>query len=330
MRENEPFLLRPSGKDYLWGGSRLRTEFGKQIELNPLAETWECSVHPAGLSYVASGDFSGSSLKTVLDEHPEYLGTHPKHGEMPILIKFIDAAKNLSIQVHPDDFYAAKYENGQPGKTEMWYVVDAQKEASLTFGLKQTLTREKIQKAIDDGSIEKYLNRVPVRKGDVFFVEAGTIHGIGAGVLVAEIQESSDLTYRLYDYNRLDKNGKKRELQIEKALDVANLHAVSVPRQPMRVLRYRNGSASELLGRCRFFQVERMLLNTERNRSMVSYQSESNSFNVLLCTSGCGVLISQNSNFAPIYFFKGDCIFVPANSVMLKIHGVAELLKISC
>lgn len=327
MIENYPFLLRPAGKDYLWGGSRLRTEFGKEIELDPLAETWECSVHPAGLSYVASGRNEGKELREVLMEHPEYLGTHPDNSQFPILVKFIDASKNLSIQVHPTDEYAKSHENGQLGKTEMWYVVDAARDASLIYGLKQSMSKEQVRSAIEDGSIEQYLNRVPVNKGDVFFVEAGTIHGIGAGTLVAEIQESSDLTYRLYDYNRNDKNGKKRELHIDKALDVANLNASTSPRQPMRVSKYKNGSASELLGRCKYFQVERVLLNTERNRLMYSYQTESNSFNVLLCTSGCGVMIG---GMDPIYFFKGDCIFVPANSSELKIHGMAEFLKISC
>lgn len=327
MIGNYPFLLRPAGKDYLWGGSRLRTEFGKKIELEPLAETWECSVHPAGFSYIASGEYKGKKLIEILEEHPEYLGTHPDEGQFPILVKFIDASQNLSIQVHPTDEYARKHENGQLGKTEMWYVVDAAKDASLIYGLKQSMSKEQVRSAIEDGSIENYLNRVPVNKGNVFIVEAGTIHGIGAGTLVAEIQESSDLTYRLYDYNRVDKNGNKRELHIDKALDVANLNAVSSPRQPMRVLKYKNGSASELLGRCKYFQVERVLLNTERNRNMYPYQTGSNSFNVLLCTSGCGVIVGGMDS---IYFFKGDCIFVPANSSELKIHGMAEFLKIEC
>lgn len=327
MIGNRPFLLRPTGKDYLWGGSRLRTEFGKEINLEPLAETWECSVHPAGLSYVASGEYTGAELREVLKEHPEYLGTHPDKNQFPILVKFIDASKNLSIQVHPTDEYARDHENGQLGKSEMWYVVDAAKNASLIYGLKQPMSKEQVRSAIKDGSIERYLNCVPVKKGDVFFVEAGTIHGIGAGALVAEIQESSDLTYRLYDYNRIDKKGKKRELHIDKALEVVNFNATTSPRQPMRVLKYKNGSASESLGRCKYFQVERMLLNTERNRSMYPYQTGSNSFNVLLCTSGCGVMIGDMD---PIFFFKGDCIFVPANSCTLKIHGMAEFLKISC
>ncbi len=324
-----PFLLKPQGKDYLWGGNRLNDDFSKNIDLSPLAETWECSTHPDGPSTVASGPDAGRLLPDVLREHPEYLGTHPKtKGELPILIKFIDAYKDLSVQVHPDDAYARVHENGSLGKTEMWYVLDASKGAQLVYGFYHDIDRETLKKSLKDGTVEKYLQKVKVQKDDVFYVEPGTVHGIGAGALIAEIQESSNLTYRLYDYNRVDKNGKLRELHIDKALDVADLKGKAAPRQPMRVLQYRPGCALELLCRCQYFQVERMLVNTERCRNMVDFQTESNSFQVLLCTSGCGVIFSEGGE--QINFFKGDCIFVPASSVPLKIHGRAQMLKVSC
>jgi len=176
--------------------------------------------------------------------------------------------------------------------------------------------------------VEKYLQKVPIKKDDVFYVKAGQVHGIGAGALIAEIQESSNLTYRLYDYNRVDKNGKKRELHIEKALDVADLKGSAEPRQPMRVLKYKKGCATELLCRCKYFQVERQLINTERCREMADLQTGSNSFWVLLCTGGCGVLFEECGE--SINFFKGDCIFVPADSIPLKLHGKAQMLKVSC
>ncbi|MCC9084861.1 class I mannose-6-phosphate isomerase [Enterococcus faecium] len=147
------------------------------------------------------------TLTEVLQEHPEFLGTHPQtKGELPILIKFIDAKKDLSVQVHPTDEYAIEKENGQLGKTEMWYVLDA----SLIYGLQKITEEAVIREAIAQGTVERYLQKVPVKKNDVFFIEAGTIHAIGAGALIAEIQENSNLTYRLYDYDRVDKNGKKR------------------------------------------------------------------------------------------------------------------------
>ena len=306
---NKPLLLRPSGKDYLWGGRRLNDEFEKNIDMSPLAETWECSTHPDGPSFVVGGKFDGMTLDRVLKEHPEYLGTHSSgSGGLPIIIKFIDASRDLSVQVHPTDEYAALHENGQRGKTEMWYVLDAAKDARLIYGLNRKVSDAELRKAITDGSVVKYLQSVPVKKDDVFFVEAGTIHAIGEGVLVAEIQESSNLTYRLYDYDRTDKSGNKRELHIDKALEAANLDAAPEPRQPLRVLKYRQGVASELLCRCRYFEVYRMLINTER-RQTVTYSADSVSFKVLLCVGGCGTISCEGLS---LNFYKGDCIFVPA------------------
>lgn len=322
---NLPLLLRPSGKDYLWGGRRLKDEFEKKLDLEPLAETWECSTHPDGPSYVSGGVFDGMKLADVLQRHPEYLGERHK-GEtvLPILIKLIDAKQDLSVQVHPNDAYAREFEGGQLGKDEMWYVLDAGKGASLVYGLNQDCTKEQLRQALADGTVMRYLQKVPIHKDDLFFIRAGTIHAIGAGALVAEIQESSNLTYRLYDYDRLDKDGKKRELHIEKALAVADLHSSAEPRQPLRVLRYRQGMASELLTRCKYFEVYRMMVNTER-RQKVRYRADELAFRVLLCVDGCGVLTFDGGE---LLFYKGDCIFVPADSAVLTIHGQAQFLDI--
>lgn len=326
---NKPFLLEPAGKDYLWGGHRLNDDFSKGIPLTPLAETWECSTHPDGPSMIASGMHKGKTLRDLLKEHPEYLGTHPKtREELPILIKFIDAEKDLSVQVHPDDEYACKNENGSLGKTEMWYVLDAAKGAKLIYGFRHDMKKGILKRSLENGTVEKYLQKVDIKTDDVFYIEAGTVHAIGAGALIAEIQESSNLTYRMYDYNRMDKNGNPRELHIKKALEVAELRGSAEPRQPMRVLRYRKGCASELLCRCKYFQVERQLINTERIREMANFQTGSNSFEVLLCINGCGTLFEEAGE--SINFFKGDCIFVPADSVPLKIHGKAQMLKVGC
>ena len=328
---NFPFLLKPAAKDYLWGGDRLNDDFAKNIGMHPLAETWECSTHPDGPSLVGSGEYKGKTLKEVLERYPAYLGTHPctnEAGELPILIKFIDAKKDLSVQVHPDDAYARIHENGSLGKTEMWYVLDAAKDAKLVYGFQRDMERETVRKSIEDGSIEKYLRKVPVHRDDVFLIKAGTVHAIGSGALIAEIQESSNLTYRLYDYGRTDKNGKKRELHVDKAMEVANLTASTEPRQPMRVLRYRKGYASETLCRCKYFEVERWLLNTESRKELAEIRTGSNSFEVLLCTDGCGILFFGDNSY--LNFFKGDCIFLPANSALIKMHGSAQLLKVNC
>ena len=322
---HKPFLLRPTGKDYLWGGKRLNDEFEKNIPMSPLAETWECSTHPDGPSWVVGGEFDGRTLADVLKDHPEYLGTHPNtEGELPILIKFIDAKSDLSIQVHPDDAYAKAYENGQQGKTEMWYVLDAAKEARLIYGFRQNTGEATVRRAIANGSLMKYLQQIPVRKDDLFFIEPGTVHAIGAGALIAEIQENSNLTYRLYDYDRVDKNGQKRQLHVDKAMAVTNFKSSAEPKQPLRVLKYRQGMASELLCRCRYFEVYRMIVNTER-RQLVIYRADSVSFRVLLCVRGCGTIRFEDDS---LDFYKGDCIFVPANSVELRIQGQAQFLDV--
>lgn len=320
----KPFLLKPAAKDYLWGGTRLNDEFSKGIDLDPLAETWECSTHPDGPSVVASGTFEGQTLTQVLADHPEYLGTRHPDGKFPLLIKFIDAKKDLSVQVHPDDAYALEHENGQNGKSEMWYVLDASKDAHLVYGLKHDCTEAEIRKAIADGTLLRYLQRVPIQKDDLFFIEAGTIHAIGAGALIAEIQENSNLTYRLYDYDRVGKDGKKRELHVDKAMQVANLKSSAQPRQPLRVLKYKQGVASEFLTRCKYFEVYRVLLNTER-RQQVQLRSDELSFRVVLCISGCGIIQFDEE---ALQFYKGDCIFVPANSVTMTITGQAQFLYV--
>ena len=320
-------MLTPASKDYLWGGSRLNDDFNFGIDIYPFAEAWVCSTHPDGPSFAPS---LSRPLSEALASHPEILGTHVLQTtegkpELPILIKLIDAKRDLSVQVHPDDEYAVR--EGQWGKTEMWYVLSAKPSSTLIYGFKQDVTQEQIRKAIKDGTVVSLLNHVPVNPNDLFFVEPGTVHAIGAGILLAEIQQSSNLTYRLYDYRRIGKDGKQRKLHIDKALDVANLHSSATPRQPMRVLKYDRGCARELLTRCKYFQVERMLLNTETTRSLVPYQTGTNSFHALLIVDGCGSITAPN---LMLNFFKGDCIFVPAGSVPLKLHGKAQLLDVSC
>ena len=329
---HKPFLLSPSGKDYLWGGTKLKTEYHKESHLPVLAESWECSVHPDGPSYVAGGIFQGRTLQSVLEEYPAFLGTHPnKDMGLPILIKLIDAREKLSVQVHPDDEYAAKYEMGSLGKTEMWYVLEAEADAEITYGFVRNVNRKLLLDALQTNSVEKYLHRVKIAKDDVFYVEAGTVHGIGAGAVIVEIQENSNLTYRLYDYDRVDRDGKKRPLHIEKALDVLDYRETQNPRQPMRILKYQKGCASEFLCRCQYFQVERLLLNTKAEDPKVSYSADGTSFEVLLCVEGTGQLLERDEKEAQIIKFKkGDCIFVPADSVSLLLAGNAQLLRIHC
>ena len=211
----EPLKLKAVYKDYIWGGEKLRTKYGKNTDISPLAESWELSCHKDGLSTIDGGVFDGKTLEAYIKENPGCLGTLCEGNELPILIKLIDAADNLSVQVHPDNEQAKEWEN-QNGKTEMWYVVWADKGAKMTCGVKMDITKTELENAIVENRVEELLNTVPSKKGDVFFVETGTIHAIGKGNVIAEIQQNSNVTYRLYDYDRRDKNGNPRELHIEK------------------------------------------------------------------------------------------------------------------
>ena len=324
LNKNYPFLLEPCGKDYLWGGDRLKKEFNKKIDVTPLAETWECSTHPDGMSIVASGKYKGYTLKQVLKENPKYVGTHPQNKEeLPILIKFIDAKKDLSVQVHPSDEYAKEYENGQLGKTEMWYVLDANEDSKIIYGFNSDVDKEIIKSAIDNESINKYLNKIPIKKDDVFYIESGTIHAIGEGALIAEIQENSNLTYRLYDYKRKDKNGNTRELHIDKALDVINYKRKDNLEQHMRIRKYKKGYLREFLCRCKYFEVYRERINS----NAISFKTNTNSFHVLLILNGTGKLTYDNNE---LKIEKGNCIFVPADSIEFIVEGNIELLNVNC
>lgn len=222
--------LLPSFKDYLWGGHRLADEYNKKYDGAVLAESWELSCHPDGPSVIANGKYAGMTLDGFIKaEGKEVLGENCRRfRDFPILVKFIDAKDNLSIQVHPDNRYALKNE-GQYGKTEMWYVMDAAEDAYLYFGFKKEISKEEFAERIENDTLLEVLKAVPVHKGDVFFIESGTMHAIGKNILIAEIQQNSNVTYRVYDYGRVGKDGKKRELHVDKALDVAKRTPSSNP-----------------------------------------------------------------------------------------------------
>ena len=319
-----PMLLEPAGKDYLWGGSRLKTEYGKNLPLDPLAETWECSAHPDGTSRIASGPLKGRSLSDVLEEHPEWMGTKvPGGAGFPVLVKLIDAKQDLSVQVHPDEEFARLHE-GDNGKTEMWYVLEAEPGASLACGFSHEVTEQKVRRAVEKGTLSRYLNRTPVHKGDVFYIPPGTVHAIGAGLVIAEIQRSSNVTYRVYDYDRVDRNGKKRDLHIDKALQVMNRGTGMDLRQKPRKVSYYPGCSREILCRCRYFETERITVNLG-----FAFSVTDASFQVLLCTEGEGG-ISTDELTRPLRFHKGECFFLPAGTGRCHVIGTCGLLKVRC
>ena len=312
-----PFLLKAPIKDYIWGGERLRTVFGKESDKERLAESWELSCHPDGECIIDGGEFSGMSLSEFVNKHPEAVGNKFRSGDsFPVLVKLIDAKNDLSVQVHPDDEYAHKYENDN-GKTEMWYIIDAEKDSQLVYGFREKLSREEFRKAIEDNTLMDKVNRVPVKQGDVFFIEPGTLHAIGKGILIAEIQQSSNVTYRVYDYGRLGTDGKPRPLHIEKALEVTNTEPAD-PSRPVYGMEL-DGVVTQLLADCRYFNVNRHRLIKE-----LELCADSSSFvHVLMIGGSGGELIADNYKL-PITM--GSSVFVPAGTGAFAIKGNCDII----
>ncbi len=304
--------LKPACKEYLWGGNKLIHDFHKQYEGKKLAETWELSCHPDGPSVIANGSRVGGTLAEYIESGGiEALGKNCRRfEEFPILIKFIDAKDDLSIQVHPDNSYALKNE-GQYGKTEMWYIVDCKEGAFLYYGFAREITKEEFQQRIEDNTLLEVLNKVSVQKGDVLLIEAGTIHAIGKDIVIAEIQQNSNVTYRVYDYGRVDGEGRQRDLHIEKALAVTN-----------RIPLVRNKPVSPHLVKCDYFTGDKLNLDGRMLRKAGGMVSE-DSFAHFLIVEGNGTIVCGGET---VNFEKGDSLFLPAGSGEFQVEGKCEAL----
>ena len=305
--------LIPACKDYLWGGRRLAEEYGIAFDKDILAEAWVLSCHPDGPSVIANGPNKGKTLAQFLQEAGESaLGTYCRRfRDFPILVKFIDAKQNLSVQVHPGNRYALSQEH-QYGKTEMWYVMDAEPNAFLYYGFKREISREEFARRIQEDTLLEVLNAVPVQKGDVLFIESGTIHAIGAGILIAEIQQNSNVTYRVYDYGRVGKDGKKRDLHIEKALAVTN-----------RVPILRSGKSYPHVADCDYFTVDKLNLDGNVMRKVEGAVGVA-SFVSILIMNGSGTITCDGET---VPYRKGDSFFLPAGSGSYTVEGSCDALN---
>jgi len=302
----KPLKMNPVFKDNIWGGDRLKNEYGKNTPYEITGESWEVASHKNGESTVLGGEYNGktiSELTVLLKE--KLLGDMVYKGDnekFPLLIKFIDARESLSVQVHPDDKYAFTNENGELGKTEMWYVMDALEGAGIIYGFKEEISKDTFKKSIEDNTLLKYTHFAKCKKGDSFFIPAGTLHAIGEGLLIAEIQQNSDTTYRVYDYDRRDAKGNTRELHIDKAVDVTKLcPAESVTNQN-----------EDVIAECEYFKVEKINLKGEKTISV-----DKNRFEVLIVCEG-SALIND------VEFKKGETALIPAyiGDVCIKGNGV--------
>ncbi|MCH5325290.1 MAG: class I mannose-6-phosphate isomerase [Eubacterium sp.] len=301
--------LKAPCKDYLWGGNRLREEYGKVSDSDKIAESWELSCHKDGESVIDGGAYDGKTLKEYLAENKAALGSACDRFEyFPILIKLIDAKDNLSVQVHPDNEYAMRVE-GEYGKTEMWYIVDCNEGAQLIYGFKDKVSREEFERRIKDNTLLEITNNVPVHKGDVFYIEAGTLHAIGSGILIAEIQQNSNTTYRVYDYGRVGADGKPRQLHIDKAVDVTATEPPKYDTKPKGERTAIEGGACTLLASCEYFNVNKYEVS-----GTVKLTASEKSFNSVLVLDGEGTINGVKAA-------KGESFFVPAGYGEYTISG---------
>ena len=312
-----PIKLQPVFKEIVWGGNRLKNDYGFKSDLNNIAEAWMLCARNDGDNVVVNGEFEGKSFTELVKEHKELLGSKgEKYEEFPLLIKFIDAKSDLSVQVHPDDEYAKKYENSY-GKTEAWYILDCDEGAQLIYGFNKELTRDEFKKSIEDNTFLDYVNKVNVKKGDVFFIEAGTLHAIGGGILLAEVQQNCNTTYRVYDYGRLV-DGKPRELHVEKALDVTDTVPPTRSGDADGEKVALDGAVSQGLCSCEFFKMSTLDVD-----GTYTFNVDNESFVSLLVTKGEGTVECGGT---VVEIASGDSIFIPANAGETVLKGSFEVL----
>ena len=307
--------LKPATKDYLWGGTKLKERYNKESDEAILAETWELSAHKDGQSIILNGDYEGKTFGEYLEENGnKVIGKDYDKDRFPILIKFIDALKPLSIQVHPSDEYGLKHENDY-GKTEMWYILEAEEGSNLYYGFNREISKEEYKKSIEDGTIEELLNKVYVKPGDTLFIESGTVHAIGAGIVICEIQQNSNITYRVYDYKRKDKDGNERELHIGKAIEVSDL-------KPNKRYNFNNDNNInknlERLAKSKYFDVLKGKVDGEE-----VFNINNDSFHSIIILDGEGTITIDNEN---INYKKGDSFFIPASDGRYIIKGNSEYI----
>ena len=302
--------LVPATVEAVWGGTRLMNEKWNKKGLGAnIAESWELACHEKGESVVVNGDFSSRRLSGVLEENPQFLGAKGREFSFfPILVKLIDSKSNLSIQVHPDDEYALR-EEGEYGKTEMWYIVDAKKGSGVYCGFKEPISKEQLGQALAEGKITDYLNFIEVQKGDCLFIPAGTVHAICGGILLCEVQQNSSITYRLYDYDRVDDKGNKRALHIDKALDVTDTaKVVKANENSVRV-----DDNTVTLASCKYFTASEITCEEE-----YTFEVGEDSFVSLTVVDGSGAIMADGNC---ISLDLGDTVFLPAGLGKVNIYG---------
>jgi mannose-6-phosphate isomerase len=310
--EKEPVFFEPIFKERIWGGDRLST-FGYQLPSAQTGECWAFSAHPNGQSIVRDGNFKGFTLGDLWKYHRGLFG-HIEGDRFPLLTKILDANQDLSVQVHPDDDYAYKHEDGELGKTECWYIIDCEEGAEIVYG-HNAGSRNEFEKMIHDGKWNDLLRRVPIKPGNFYFVPSGTIHAIGKGTLILETQQNSDTTYRVYDYDRRDRDGKMRDLHVEASIAVAAIP--SVVRETKPVINIKDGLKITRYVQSNYFTVSKWELEGEVTLT------QSQPFKLLSVITGEGELEKDETSY---HFKKGDHILLPFEFGQFKLYGKAEFI----
>lgn len=315
-----PLFFEPDYKERVWGGTLLKDKLNKNIPFENTGESWEVACHDNGDSTIRNGSLQGKTLKEVLvGNSKELLGYEMKDNDkFPLLIKFIDAKDKLSVQVHPEDEYAKINENGELGKSEAWYILDAQPGAKLIAGLKDNVSKDDFVKALEEGHLEQVLNEVEVQAGDVINIPAGFVHAIEDGILLAEIQQNSDTTYRVYDWNRVGLDGKMRELHVDKSLDVIDFEGKH-SKDIVTGLGVKDGDNDIIYYVANeYFSIEKIDLNGNMK------QDTQGKFIIYMCTSGSGEVNHDNNRYS---FKLGDSFMIPATLGEFVLEGDASLIK---
>jgi len=300
-KEIYPLTFEPVFRDYIWGGRNLETKLGRQIPPGIVAESWEISGHHSSPTAVDHGALAGKTLPELLDLLGLDLVGHRSQamlarGKFPLLVKLLDANQPLSVQVHPDDDYAQRHENGELGKTEMWYILHAEPGSHLIYGLERKLSPEQFRQSLEAGNLESALHRLPVKAGEAVFIPAGSVHAIMDGILLAEIQQNSDTTYRVYDWNRVGPDGKARPLHVDKALEVINFDQVKPGSYQPELIEATAHLRREFITRCPYFNVEKVTFNGE-NASLKG-RCDGNTFEIWGIMSGQGQVIWADEQLA--------------------------------
>lgn len=313
-----PLKMEPCFKDYLWGGNRLKTEFGKKSTSEITAESWELACHPDGVSRVGNGPLQGMTIEELRNlDRTAFWGSACHTERFPLLVKLIDAKQKLSIQVHPSDA-TALVTSGEQGKAEMWYIVDCEPQAFLYYGFSEKIDEEELLRRAEDGTICDVLNKVPVAKGDVFYILPGMIHAIGAGILIAEIQQNSNTTFRVYDYQRRGADGKLRPLHLERAAKVLDYEPIVPAECKANSCMVFPGFTMAEMFSCNYFRAYRVDVD-----GVARLSCDGRSFQHLLCVEGSGMICCGTEEYP---FQRGESFLMPAALGEYSIEGNCRVL----